>query len=65
MMTTFIAQRIMLAANTSLENGQAKYRAYFVNTTLYQTWQAEVNMILETTFTDQYPNGYGACIVTA
>ena len=43
MMETFIASRIVLAANVSLANGQAKYRAYFVNTTLYLAYRAGVN----------------------
>ena len=34
-MSTFIATMIMKQADISLEKGQAKYRAYFVNTTLY------------------------------
>ena len=55
-MSPFIAQQIMKQANISEEKGQAKYRAYFVNTSLYLKWQAEVDTILET-------DGYGYCIV--
>ena len=65
MMATFIAQRIIAAANVSLENGQAKYRAYFITTPLYLAYKTDVDNILETTFTAQYPDGYGACIVLA
>jgi hypothetical protein len=63
-MSTFIANRIMAAANVSLSNGQTKYRVYFVNTTIYAAYQADVNTILETTYTTQYPDGYGECIVS-
>ena len=55
-MATFIAQRIMEQADISIEKGQAKYRAYFVNTKIYAKYQADVNAILET-------DGYGECIV--
>ena len=57
MMDTFIAQMIMKQADISIAKGQAKYRAYFVNTKLYVKWQDNVNTILET-------EGYGECIVT-
>jgi hypothetical protein len=63
-MVTFIANRIIKAANTSLEAGQEKYRVYFINTTLYLAYKADVDTILDTTYTPQYPDGYGACIVT-
>jgi hypothetical protein len=65
MMATFIAQRIIAQADISLEAGQAKYRAYFVKTKLYASYQDEVNSILETTDSAKYPSGYGECIVTA
>lgn len=55
-MITFIAQRIELEREKSLEAGQAKYRAYFVNTTLYLKWKADVDAIL-------IQDGYGDCIV--
>lgn len=48
MMTTFIAMMIAREADKSLEQGQDKYRAYFVNTRLYVKWQAEIDTILET-----------------
>lgn len=57
MMITFIAGRIELARDKSLEEGQAKYRAYFVNTTLYLKYKSEVDAIL-------IQDGYGDCIVT-
>ena len=63
-MIAFIARQIMLSAELSLLQGQAKYRAYFVNTNLYVAYQAGVNTILETTTSAQYPDGYGECIVT-
>ena len=57
-MAAFIANRIMEQADVSLEKGQEKYRAYFVNTNLYVDWQDDVNTILQT-------EGYGDCIVSA
>lgn len=65
MMATFIANRIIAAANTSLAAGQDKYRTYFIKTTLYLAYKADVDTILQTTYTTQYPDGYGACIVTS
>ena len=56
-MGTFIAKMIMTQADNSLEKGQAKYRAYFVNTSIYAKWQNEVDTILKT-------EGYEDCIVT-
>lgn len=59
MMVTFIAQRIEEAFDRGgLESGQAKYRAYFVNTRLYLKQKADVDTILAT-------DGYEACIVNA
>lgn len=55
-MITFIAGRIELAADKSLEEGQAKYRAYFVNTSIYRKYQNDVATILCT-------DGYGDSIV--
>lgn len=46
-MTTFIAMMIEREADKRLEQGQDKYRAYFVNTRLYEKWRKEVNSILE------------------
>lgn len=56
-MSTFIATMIMKSADISEEKGKAKYRAYFVNTTLYLKWKEEVDTILEV-------EGYEYCIVT-
>ncbi len=55
-MATFIANMIIKQANISVEKGQAKYRAYFVNTSLYTKYKADVETILVT-------NGYTECIV--
>lgn len=63
-MSTFIAEDIIKQANISLSNGQARYRAYFISTTLYAKYQSGTNSILTTTDTTEYPNGYGDCIVT-
>ncbi len=65
MMAEYIAGKIMKAADISLATGQAKYRVYFINTTIYATWQADVNTILQTTTSATYPNGYGDVIVTS
>ncbi len=56
-MSTFIAKMIMQQADISLEKGQAKYRAYFINTAIYAKWQPEVDNILTN-------KGYESCIVT-
>ena len=66
-MDTFIAQRIINAADVSLESGQAKYRLYFVTMfVLYGQWKTAVDAILQMTYSAQYPepDGYGVCIVT-
>lgn len=55
-MVTFIAGRIILEADKSLEQGQAKYRAYFVNTSLYLRYKPDVDAVL-------IQDGYGDCIV--
>lgn len=47
-MSAFIARMIEQAAKVSVENGQEKYKAYFVNTPLYLNWKPEVDTILET-----------------
>jgi len=57
-MITFIADRIANAADKSLQQGQDKYRAYFVNTALYRKYQEDVNTILQT-------DGYAETIVEA
>lgn len=57
-MVTFIAGRIEADADKSLEAGQDKYRAYFVNITIYERYRNDVEAIL-------IQDGYGDCIVTA
>lgn len=57
-MTTFIARRIMKEADKSVALGQKKYRAYFINTTLYKNWKEDVDTILIT-------DGYDDVIVEA
>ena len=54
----------MAAADISLSAGQTKYRVYFINTLLYAKYKADVDLILQTTDSEQYPEGYGVCIVT-
>lgn len=56
-MKTFIAGRIELAKESSLGEGQAKYKAYFINTSLYAKYKADIDAIL-------VQDGYGDCIVT-
>jgi hypothetical protein len=55
-MIPFIAGRIEEARAKSLLEGQAKYKAYFINTHLYLKYKSGVDTILET-------DGYGDCIV--
>lgn len=55
-MGTFIAKMIMTQADNVREKGQAKYKSYFVNTSIYAKWQKEVDTILAT-------EGYEDCIV--
>lgn len=55
-MITFIAARIEEEARKSIEQGQVKYRAYFVNTKLYLKYKPEVDAIL-------IQDGYADCIV--
>lgn len=65
-MVTYIARNIMNAANSGgLTSGQTKYRVYFINTAIYAAYKADVDNILQTTYTTQFPDGYGECIVTA
>lgn len=47
-MITFIAGRIMLDADKSINQGQDKYKAYFVNTSLYHKYQDDVDTTLRT-----------------
>lgn len=56
-MSEFISGRIIKEADKSLEKGQEKYRAYFINTTLYLKYKANTDTILEV-------EGYGNCIVS-
>lgn len=56
-MIPFIAGRIELARETSLEAGRAKYKAYFVNTKIYvKRYKADVDALL-------IQDGYEDCIV--
>ena len=58
-MSAYIASRIELAYDENgLEAGQAKYRAFFITTTLWTRYQADTDTILTV-------DGYEACIVTA
>lgn len=57
MMTPFIARQIEKAAKKSIEAGQAKYRAYFIKTDLYEDFREDVDTILRT-------DGYEEVIVT-
>lgn len=56
-MATFIAKMIRTQADIELKSGQDKYRAYFINTSLYTKWQEDVDAILN-------EQGYEKCIVT-
>lgn len=56
-MVSFIAKIIMKKAEKSIELGQEKYRAYFINTALYLKYKDSVDTILS-------ENGYSECIVT-
>lgn len=56
-MAPYIASRVKKARKTSLEAGQAKYRAYFVNTDIWADEKAEVDTILKV-------DGLTDCIVT-
>ena len=56
-MDEFIAKMIENQTDISLENGQEKYRAYFVITTIYAKWQESVDAILTA-------DGYANCSVS-
>lgn len=56
-MNAFIARMIEQNAKISIEQGQQKYRAYFINTSLYLNWKADVDTILRT-------DGFDDVIVT-
>jgi hypothetical protein len=45
-MAEFIASRVISAREVSLKNGQAKYRAYFVDLKIYARYKASVDAIL-------------------
>ena len=45
-MATFIANSIIEAKKTSLEAGQAKYRAFFIKLSYYKCYKADVDGIL-------------------
>lgn len=55
-MSKFIANMIKKQADVSLEKGQAKYKAYFVDTTIYAKYKDDVDAILDI-------DGYATCIV--
>lgn len=57
-MVAFIASRIILESDKSLEEGQNKYRAYFVKTTIYLRYKSEVDALL-------IQDGYESSIVSA
>lgn len=57
-MIPFIAGRIMQDADVSQKQGQDKYKAYFVNTSLYLRYKADVDAILT-------QDGYANIIVSA
>lgn len=57
MVTSFIADRVMEHRDNNLAAGQHKYRQYFVYTSLYLRFKADVDNIL-------LQDGYGDCIVT-
>ena len=48
---------IKAQADISLEKGQDKYRAYFINTPIYAKWKESVDATLTA-------DGYADCIVT-
>lgn len=56
-MGAFIARMVIRQADNSIEKGQEKYKAYFINTTLYLKWKKDADTILET-------EGYNYCIVS-
>lgn len=57
-MENFVARMIKQNADVSLEQGQNKYKAYFINTAIYTKYKAGVDGIL-------VQDGYGNVIVTA
>lgn len=57
-MENFISRMIKQNADVSLEQGQEKYRAYFVSISIYENYRTGVDEILT-------QDGYGNVIVTA
>jgi hypothetical protein len=57
-MESFVARMIKQNADVSLEQGQEKYRAYFINTSIYSKYKTGVDEKL-------VEDGYGNVIVTA
>lgn len=47
-MATFIARMIEKQAKISTDKGIAKYKAYFVNTHIYEDYRDDVDTILRT-----------------
>ena len=45
-MVTFIANRIIREADKSVEKGRRMYKAYFITTSIYAKWRADVDAIL-------------------
>lgn len=45
-MIEFIASRIEMQADLSVEKGIKKYKAYFVNTKIYKAYRDDVDTIL-------------------
>lgn len=57
-MSAFIANDIIKTCNLDgLEAAKARYRGWFITTTLYAAYKANTDTILTT-------DGFGACIVT-
>lgn len=56
-MSAFFAKMIKKAADKSLEQGQAKYRTYFIKTKIYAKYKDDTDAIL-------IADGYEDCIVT-
>lgn len=55
-MVKFIAQRIEQAADTAIEEGQAKYNAYFVNTHIYEKYRVATEAkLIEDGYSDIIP----------
>ena len=48
------------SAKESIEAGQKKYRAYFVNTKLYKNWKEDVDTIF---ITDGYEDVYNGIVI--